>query len=70
MSDNIVEVLTDQPGLTPDERSLIARAYDRLDSWKMHCKEIHDRARESRKIMLLQDPKQDSADAERKTLQL
>ena len=70
MQQNFASVLTDQPGLTPDERSLIARAYDRLDSWKMHCKEIHDRARESRKIMLLQDPKQDAADAERKTLQL
>lgn len=34
-------------------------AYGRLAIWRDACREVHERARESRQILLLQDPKQD-----------
>ena len=68
--ENMAVILTDQPKLSDEDRKLISLAYARVDSWKQECLEIHSRARESRKIMLLQDPRQDEPGAERKTLQL
>jgi len=41
--------------------NLIEEAYSRLRIWRESCKEIHERAKESRQILLLQDPKQDDA---------
>ena len=43
-----------------DEQELIQQAYGRLQIWWDGCKEMHERARESRKIILLQDPQQDA----------
>ena len=61
---------TGQPGLTEEQRERIALAYYRLDHWKRRCMEFYERAKESRKIMLLQDPKQDRVGASAKTIQL
>lgn len=44
-----------------EEKKLVEEAYGRLKIWKEACNEIHDRAKESRNILLLQDPKQDAA---------
>lgn len=56
------------------ERKLVEEAYGRLRIWREGCKEMHDRAREARKILLLQDPLQDSLTKSRrkdkKTVQL
>lgn len=43
------------------EKKLVEEAYGRLKIWKEACNEIHERAKESRNILLLQDPKQDAA---------
>ena len=42
-----------------DEKKLLEEAYGRLKIWRDSCKEIHERAKEARNILLLQDPKQD-----------
>ena len=42
-----------------DEKKLQQEAYARLRIWRDACTEIHDRAKEARKILLLQDPLQD-----------
>lgn len=55
--------------MTRKEQELRDEAYGRLRIWRDGCREIHDRAKEARKILLLQDPKQDK-DAGRKTIQL
>lgn len=54
-----------------DDKELIQQAYGRLQIWRDGCREMHDRARESRKIILLQDPRQDEGNkADKKTIQL
>ncbi len=45
-------------------------AYARLRVWRDGCREMHERAREARKILLLQDPRQDAESGKRRTLQL
>ena len=56
------------------DRKLVEEAYGRLRMWRDGCSEIHERAKESRKILLLQDPKQDKETKNRatdkKTIQL
>jgi hypothetical protein len=61
---------TSEQRLSDDERDLIVEAYARLDTWRHGCAEMHARARESRQIALLQDPKQDPPGARRHVLQL
>ena len=60
--------------MTDEEKKLVEEAYGRLRIWRDGCREIHDRAKESRKILLLQDPKQDiqtkSRRKDKKTIQL
>lgn len=60
--------------MNEQERKLVEEAYGRLMIWRDGCAEIHDRARESRQILLLQDPKQDlqtrSRRQDKKTIQL
>lgn len=60
--------------MTNEERTLRDEAYGRLRIWRDGCREIHDRAREARSILLLQDPRQDAQTASRRkdkrTLQL
>lgn len=41
------------------DRKLIEEAYGRLRIWNASCQEFHDRAKESRQILLLKDPQQD-----------
>lgn len=57
-----------------EERDLLEEAYGRLRIWHDGCREMHERAKESRKILLLQDPKQDDPETIRrngkKTVQL
>lgn len=54
-----------------DDKELIQQAYGRLQIWRDGCREMHDRARESRKIILLQDPRQDEGSkGDKKTIQL
>lgn len=48
------------------ERKLVEEAYGRLQIWRDGCKEMHDRAREARSILLLQDPRQDALTASRR----
>lgn len=56
------------------EQKLRDEAYARLRIWRDGCREFHDRAKESRMILLLQDPKQDALTAsirkDKKTIQL
>lgn len=56
--------------LTPQQ--LRDEAYGRLQIWRDGCMEMHERAREARKILLLQDPKQDMGRKrlDKRTLQL
>ena len=60
--------------MTFEETKLRDEAYGRLRIWHDGCREIHDRAKESRKILMLQDPKQDaltkSSRTDKKTMQL
>lgn len=51
--------------LTPEEQRLTREAYGRLQCWRDGCREMHERAREARKILLLQDPKQDAGNTRR-----
>lgn len=57
-----------------DYASLRNEAYARLRIWREGCREMHERAREARKILLLQDPQQDaltqSKRKDKRTLQL
>ncbi|MDO4355813.1 MAG: hypothetical protein Q4E13_04805 [Clostridia bacterium] len=54
------------------DRRLVETAYQRLRIWREGCREIHDRAREARRIILLNDPRQDGPGTppNRRTLQL
>lgn len=56
--------------LTREEKALVDLIYERLRIWNDGCKEIHERAKTARKILLLQDPEQDKAGSKHKTLQL
>ena len=60
--------------MTNQERTLRDEAYSRLRIWRDGCREIHERAREARSILLLQDPRQDAQTAscrkDKRTLQL
>ena len=60
--------------MTFEETKLRDEAYGRLRIWHDGCREIHDRAKESRKILMLQDPQQDflaqNRRQDKKTIQL
>jgi len=60
--------------MNADNQRIRDEAYARLRIWHEGCREIHERAREARRILLLQDPRQDALTASRKkdkrTLQL
>lgn len=56
--------------LTAEEKELLDTIYERLKVWESGCREIHDRAKVARKVLLLQDPEQDSQSTKHKTLQL
>lgn len=56
--------------LTREEKALVDLIYERLRIWNDGCKEIHDRAKTARKVLLLEDPEQDIAGSKHKTLQL
>lgn len=56
--------------LTREEKALVDLIYERLRIWNDGCKEIHERAKTARKVLLLEDPEQDKAGSKHKTLQL
>ena len=60
--------------MTMEEKDLRDEAYGRLRVWHNACKATHDRAKESRQILLLNDPKQDDPETlkrnGKKTVQL
>lgn len=58
--------------MTEEQKKLRDEAYTRLSIWRDGCRAYHDRAKESREILLLRDPQQDSGNANRdkNTLQL
>ena len=60
--------------MTMEETRLRDEAYARLRIFRDGCREMHERAREARRILLLQDPRQDAETASRRkdkrTLQL
>lgn len=62
---------TEQP-LSQSEKDLVTEAYDRLRIFGDGCREMHNRAREARRIALLEDPHQDlpGTPLEKRTLQL
>ena len=43
--------------MTMEENRLRDEAYARLRIWRDGCREMHERAREARRILLLQDPR-------------
>ena len=49
------------------DQEFVKEAYGRLRIWREGCKEMHDRAREARNILLLQDPLQDALTKNKKT---
>lgn len=54
-----------------DDQELLQQAYGRLRIWREGCKEMHERAKESRQIILLQDPRQDEGrKVDKPTIQL
>lgn len=57
--------VSDQP-LNTAQKNLLNEIYSRLSTFTQGCQEIHDRAKESRKIILLQDPKQDAYEIKQK----
>lgn len=61
-----------EQSLSERERALVREIYERLDVFKEGCYEMHEHARESRRIALLDDPLQDppGTPTERRTLQL
>lgn len=67
-----LEMYMSGQNLAPDEAKVVSTAYKRLRIWRDGCREIHDRAKIARKILLLQDPYQDQPNTpvEKKTLQL
>ncbi len=58
--DSEVIVISTEQKLEPEDRRLIDEVYARLRVWKNGAKELHDRARVARKILLLNDPHQDA----------
>ena len=52
--------------MTQEHQRLRDEAYSRLRVWRDGCREIHDRAKESRSILLMQDPRQDAETASRR----
>lgn len=71
---DISEVISSQ-NLSDKDKELVARVYGRLRVWHNACRDIHDRVREARKVMLLQDPRVDDytntgRKGKRRTIQL
>lgn len=67
-----LETLVGEQHLSEEDVRIRDEAYSRLSIWKQGCKEIHERARVARKILLLDDPYQDPPNVpdEQKTMQL
>ena len=67
------EYLEEQP-LSPEDKELLEKIYDRLDIFEELNRPYHDAAKESRKILHMSDPKQDdpamNRKAGKKTLQM
>ena len=67
------EYLEEQP-LSPEDKELLEKIYDRLDIFEEMNRPYHDAAKESRKILHMSDPKQDdpkmNRKAGKKTLQM
>lgn len=61
----------EQP-LKEEERALVDEAYANLEVFQQGCRDYHDRAKENRKIILMDDPKQDVSRKknQKKTIQL
>lgn len=56
--------------LPEKEKALVEEAYKLLEVFQQGCREFHDKAKENRKIVLMNDPKQDAQGAKKKTIQL
>ena len=67
------EYLEEQP-LSPEDKELLEKIYDRLDIFEEMNRPYHDAAKEARKILHMEDPKQDDPamvrKAGKKTLQM
>jgi hypothetical protein len=67
------EYLEEQP-LSPEDKELLELIYDRLDIFEEMNRPYHDAAKEARKIIHMNDPKQDDPEmvrrAGKKTLQM
>lgn len=66
-----VAVGVEQP-LNAEEKALVKEAYSNLEIFQQGCRDYHDRAKENRKIVLMDDPRQDEGKdpKQKKTIQL
>jgi hypothetical protein len=68
--DNLTEAaFTEQP-LDEEQQKLLQTVYDRLTMFEEGCRPWHEKARDARAIVRLQDPEQDPPGAKEKALQL
>lgn len=67
-----VEIISAEQPLSEAEKELVREAYSRLQVWRDGCREMHDRAKEARRIALQKDPGQDPENTPKleKTMQL
>lgn len=72
MSEHLTPAVVSEQPLSDEERALVARVYDHFRLFEQNCRPYHEKAREAREILRLNDPKQDPPDTldKDKTLQL
>lgn len=72
MSEHFTPAVVSEQPLDEKERALVARVYDHFRLFEQNCRPYHEKAREAREILRLNDPKQDPPDTpdKEKTLQL
>ena len=71
-ADEAIQPITQEQPLSKEEKGLVTEAYTRLDIFREGCREMHNRAKEARRIALLDDPNQDpkGTPPDQRTLQL
>lgn len=66
----VTEAAVGEQILPENEKALVEEAYSLLEVFQQGCKDYHDKAKEARKIVLMDDPKQDDPKQDKKTIQL
>lgn len=72
MNEKLSQASVSAQELSEEQRALRDKVYSMLEIYEQACKPYHDAAREARRILRLDDPKQDAQNtrADKKTLQL